>query len=96
MLASRYALTSFTSSEILEAIIIFVIISIRAIFIDSLEIASYLILWVYLSLNSVINLLDFIVNRHLLGYYDDSSFTNMVSFQIFSILSCGVISFVFA
>lgn len=50
----------------------------------------------YFGQNFVVNSIDFVIYKHMLGFYNDELFLRMFSYKLFQFVNCTLISFVFA
>ena len=72
------------------------LLSVKAVWREQTKVFFRIFATVYLLLNIIVNSIDFIVYKQILGFYNDELFNRMFSFKVFQGALCMVTAFVFS
>lgn len=71
-------------------------VAFRSIYYEKIDLTVTIFVVLYFCQNFLVNMIDFVVNKHMLGFYNDELFHRMFSYKIFQTINCFIVSFVFA
>jgi hypothetical protein len=62
---------------------VFILVSVRSIYFEKIDLTFTIFLVLYFSQNFIVNSIDFVVYKQMLGFYHDEMFVNMFSYKLF-------------
>ena len=76
--------------------ILLAFVAFRSIYFEKIDLTVTIFVILYFSQNFFVNMIDFVVYKHMLGFYSDDLFHRMFSYKVFQTINCLIVSFVFA
>lgn len=62
---------------------VYALASLRSIYLEKVDMIALIFFVLYFSQNFIVNSIDFIVYKHMLGFYHDELFLRMFSYKLF-------------
>ena len=75
---------------------VYILASVRSIYYEKVDLTATIFFALYFFQNFVVNSIDFIVYKQMLGFYHDELFLKMFSYKLFQFVNTLLMSFVFA